>query len=144
MFDLDRFLPYRLNRASEAIAEGFAREYRKRYGMTRPEWRTLAALGQMKSLSSKEVGAHGAMHKTKVSRAVTALEGRRWLVRAPDTADRRVEHLSLTPAGEAVYRDLAALAEAYQADLADRLGREAYAAIDAGVDAILRLEDTAH
>ena len=40
------------------------------------------------------------MHKTKVSRAVSSLNARRWLTRRRDTADRRLEKLNLTARGE--------------------------------------------
>ena len=44
-FDLEQFLPFRLNRAAEFVALRFAAAYKAEYGLTRPEWRTLAALG---------------------------------------------------------------------------------------------------
>ena len=43
---LEDFIPYRLNKAAEAISQRFASQYRDEYGLTRPEWRTLATLGQ--------------------------------------------------------------------------------------------------
>jgi DNA-binding MarR family transcriptional regulator len=114
-FELNAFLPYRLNRAAEFVAVRFAAEYKARYQLTRPEWRTLAALGSSaRAMTATEVGTHSAMHKTKVSRAVSELEKRKWLVRATDGHDRRVEHLSLTPAGRRTYRDLIPLARAFE------------------------------
>ncbi len=99
-FDLEQFLPFRLNRAAEFIALRFAAAYKAEYGLTRPEWRTLAALGSSGRMTATEVGVHSTMHKTKVSRAVFALEERRWLKRTQDEDDRRVEHLELTAAGQ--------------------------------------------
>jgi DNA-binding MarR family transcriptional regulator len=114
---LERFLPYRLNRLADAISRDFAAIYRKRHGLTRPEWRLLATLGQYGAMTATAVGAHSAMHKTKVSRAVASLEARRWLGRARDEADRRVEHLSLTKAGEKTYREIVPLAKEFEAKL---------------------------
>ena len=51
-------------------------------------------------MTATEVGVHSTMHKTKVSRAVFALEQRRWLKRTQDDGDRRVEHLELTAPGQ--------------------------------------------
>ena len=73
---LESFLPYRLNRLADAVSREFSRIYRDRYGLTRPEWRLLATLGQYGTMTATAVGAHSAMHKTKVSRAVAALEKR--------------------------------------------------------------------
>ena len=118
---LETFLPYRLNRLADAISREFAKTYRERYGLTRPEWRTLAGLGQNGTMTAKAVGEQSAMHKTKVSRAVAELERRKWLTRRRNTTDRRIEHLTLTRVGEAVYRELAPLAKAYEADLLARM-----------------------
>lgn len=132
-FDLESFLPYRLNRAAELISLSFAREYKQRYQITRPEWRTLAALGSVGKMTATEVGVHSNMHKTKVSRAVRALEQRRWLKRTEDDADRRVEHLELTALGQKSYREIAALARSYQASLEQTLGHGAIESIEAGL-----------
>lgn len=66
-FDLESFLPYRLNRAAELISLSFAREYKQRYRLTRPEWRALAALGNVGRMTATEIGTHSNMHKTKVT-----------------------------------------------------------------------------
>lgn len=115
--ELERFLPYRLNRLADAVSRDFAAIYRQRFGMTRPEWRLLATLGQYGRMTATAVGRHSAMHKTKVSRAVSALEKRRWLTREPDEGDRRVEHLALTRAGQEAYRQLVPQAHAFEARL---------------------------
>jgi DNA-binding MarR family transcriptional regulator len=53
------------------------------------------------------------MHKTKVSRAVALLEKRKLLARRANRADMRESFLSLTPAGHAIYQDLAPVAAAF-------------------------------
>lgn len=121
---LETFLPYRLNRLADAVSREFSRIYKDRYGLTRPEWRTLAGLGQNGTMTATALGEQSAMHKTKVSRAVAELEKRKWLVRAPDTADRRVEKLTLTKAGAAAYRELVPLAKVYERNLLDRIGND--------------------
>ncbi len=135
-FELEQFLPYRLNRAAEFVGLRFAAHYKTKYGLTRPEWRTLAALGSSGRMTSKAVGTHSSMHKTKVSRAVFALEQRRWLKRSRDEADRRVEHLELTPAGHQAYRDLIELARRYQAELEAEIGEGGIIALSSGLAAV--------
>lgn len=134
--DLEAFLPYRLNRLADAVSRGFSRIYRERHGLTRPEWRLLATLGQYGSMTATAIGAHSAMHKTKVSRAVSSLEARGWLRRTADEEDRRVEHLALTRAGTATYRDLVPLASAYEQALLDALPAAGRSAALAGLDAL--------
>lgn len=133
---LETFLPYRLNRLAEAVSRDFSRIYKKRFGLTRPEWRLLATLGQYGTMTATGIGAHSAMHKTKVSRAVTALEKRRWLMRAADRRDRRVEHLSLTRAGEDAYRQLVPLARDFEQSLLARLASPDKQAARTGLDAL--------
>jgi DNA-binding MarR family transcriptional regulator len=130
---LETFLPYRLNRISELISQRFARIYRDRYGLTRPEWRALAALGQFERMTATAIGANSSMHKTKVSRAVVSLERRHWLTRETDASDRRIEHLTLTREGRRIYGELATIAHAYAADLRALCGTAGYAALDAGI-----------
>lgn len=123
-FDLGAFLPYRLNRVAELVSLRFAAQYKARFQMTRPEWRTLAGLGSTGRMTATGIGQHSSMHKTKVSRAVRSLESRRWLKRTEDADNRRVEHLELTPAGRKAYDEMLVLARAYEAALAEEFGQE--------------------
>ena len=136
---LEDFLPYRLLRAAEEVSRRFARHYKDRHGMTRPEWRTLATIGQFERITAKEVGQHSSMHKTKVSRAVRALEKRRWLKRETDEADRRIEHLELTTPGRRAYVELVSIAEIFERDMKSRLGGDAWRALDLGLGAIEKI-----
>ena len=135
-FELEFFLPYRLNRAAEAVSLSFSRIYKTRYDMTRPEWRTLAALGAVGRMTATAIGAHSSMHKTKVSRAISALEERRWIERTEAENDRRVEHIELTPHGRKAYEDLAEHARSYQSQLAAILGRKGLKSFEDGLDAV--------
>ena len=125
---------------AEAISRDFAKVYADRYGMTRPEWRCLATIGQFGTITATAIGAHSAMHKTKVSRAVRALEERRWLTREMSAEDRRVEYLELSRQGQAVYRELVPLAQQFEADLLAALKAGEAGSLLAGLAA---LEETA-
>ena len=116
-FDLSDFLPYLLNRASEETSLAFQAEYKNRYGMLRSEWRVLFHLGRYGEMSAREICDRGRIHKTKVSRAVAALQGKRFLQRVEWPEDRRHERLSLTKAGYAAYNDLCSIARRYDAGL---------------------------
>jgi DNA-binding MarR family transcriptional regulator len=133
---LESFLPYRLARAAEIVSRQFADLYRQRHGMTRPEWRTLATIGQFEQATATEIGAHSSMHKTKVSRAIRALEQRNWITREADKHDRRIEHIKLTREGRRHYRDLAQLARDYEARLIESLGLSGAEDLQAGLQAI--------
>jgi len=69
------------------------------------------------------------MHKTKVSRAVALLEKRKLLTRRANRDDMRESFLSLTPAGRAMYEELAPHALDFARRLTDILApgdREAF------------------
>jgi DNA-binding MarR family transcriptional regulator len=131
---LEAFLPYRLNVLAAAVSEGLARVYSERFGLDIPGWRVLATLGQSGPVTSKQIGAHSRMHKTKVSRAVAGLEARGLLRRSPGSRDKREAVVALTETGAAMYREIVPLALAYErAVLAGMPAAEA-AALDALLD----------
>ncbi|MCI5098036.1 MAG: MarR family winged helix-turn-helix transcriptional regulator [Rhodobacteraceae bacterium] len=116
-FELQDFLPFLLNQAAEESSLAFQRVYKDRYGMLRTEWRVLFHLGTYGCMTAKEIGERATIHKTKISRAVQKLSEKRFVTRRRDERDRRSEHLELTPAGEAAYKDLRAVAEDYDQKL---------------------------
>jgi len=123
-FDLQLFLPYLLNQAAEASSLAFTRIYKERYGMLRTEWRVLFHLGIYGSLTAKDIGERARTHKTKISRAVAALETRRYLRRTRSEADRRVEVLELTNAGRKVYDELREEAQKYDLKISGQMSEE--------------------
>ena len=116
-FDLKDFTPYLLNLAAETSSAGFQAHYKDRYGMLRTEWRVLFHLGRYGAMTAKEICDRARIHKTKVSRAVSALEDKRYLSRKAQTADRRLETLSLTPAGQSVFKVLYKEAARFDEDM---------------------------
>lgn len=137
-FDLELFLPFRLNRAAERVSLKFAAQYRREFTMTRPEWRVIAVLGSFGRTTATHVCEVSTMHKTKVSRALQALEARKWIERQTDPEDRRSEHLVLTPEGARSYARLVAMASDYEAELLKILGKADHAHLLQGLDAVER------
>jgi DNA-binding MarR family transcriptional regulator len=123
-FDLMLFLPYLLNQAAEESSMAFQKLYKDRYGMLRTEWRVLFHLGIFGDRTAREICDMSRLHKTKVSRAVAALEKRRFIVREKVEEDRRSEILKLTKAGQDAYRDLSSIAETYDQKISTDLTGE--------------------
>lgn len=121
-FDLSKFLPYLLNQAADRQSVAFRQVYREHYGMLRMEWRVLFHLGQFGDMTAKDICAKAQMHKTKASRAVAALELKRFLVRSQVATDRRRELLSLTPLGHRAYVHLNKAAHSFDSELQKQLG----------------------
>ena len=138
---LDRFLPYRLSVASNAVSARISNAYRKRFGLKIAEWRLLAILAELPALTPAMLGERTRMDKIAVSRAAAALIARDLIAIRANPADRRSHFLSLTTAGRELYDEIAPLALATEAAL--------FAAFDADERALLekllrRVEIAAH
>ena len=131
---LEHFLPYRLNVVASLVSQALSRIYADRYGIGVPEWRVLVTLGQYGMMTGKAIGAHSHMHKTKVSRAVALLEKRKLVTRRANRADLREAFLTLTPAGRAMYDDLAPTALEFARRLSDALDPTDRAAFERSID----------
>ena len=129
---LDEFLPHRLNVLSSLVSQALTRVY-GRHGIGIPEWRVLVTLGENGVMTGKAVGAQTHMHKTKVSRAVAQLEDRKFVTRKANRADLREAFLSLTPAGRAVYEELAPRARDFTEKLSEVVPAADRAAFDRAV-----------
>ncbi len=114
---LEGFLPYRLNMLATEVSQTLARAYGKRFGISIPEWRVLATLGQFGIMTARDIGAHSRMHKTTVSRAVAALEKRRLVIRRANRADMREAFLELSDAGSAIYLEIVPMAKSFSESL---------------------------
>lgn len=118
---LEAFLPYRLNQLSTEISHTLARTYSERFGLSIPEWRVLATLGQFGMITAREIGLHSRMHKTTISRAVAALEARKLLSRKANKQDMREAFLMLTEAGRAMYFEIVPMARHFADSLCQGL-----------------------
>lgn len=128
-FDLDRFLPYLLNQAAEVTSAAFQIHYRTEYGMTQTQWRVLANLGKHGEMTAVEICRRTFVEKTKISRAVQALEQAGMLMRGAVVGDRRRESLTLTPSGQQAFLTLGQKALSFDQALRDKLGADAAAAL---------------
>lgn len=122
IFDLEEFLPYLLNQAAEATSRSFQSIYAEKFGMTRTQWRVMANLGKFGSMTAKDICTISHIEKTKVSRAIAALEQTGMLRRAIKKQDRRAEELQLTALGANAYQELGKSALGYNRELRQQLG----------------------
>ena len=133
VWDLAAFLPYRLSVVSNSLSADLARLYADRYGLSVPEWRVVAILGAFGRMTASEVVVRTAMDKVQVSRSVARLKEAGHLERQVDPEDRRRAHLSLTAAGQALYREVVPRAEARFERLLDGVSETDKALIDRAV-----------
>ena len=107
---LAEFLPYRLSVTSNAVSQRIAQEYRIRWGLSVPEWRVMAVLGDSGPHTQRELTTMTIMDKVAVNRACKVLEDRGLAVRKPNAQDGRSHLLQLTPAGKTMHGQIMPLA----------------------------------
>lgn len=117
MLTLDRFLPYRLSVASNAVSTRISFSYRKRFGLKIPEWRLIAILAEHDSMTPQEIGQAGELDKITVSRAAAALIERGLVAQRRNPGDGRSHFLSLTSDGRALHATIAPAALTLEAEL---------------------------
>ena len=107
---LAEFLPYQMSITSNAVSGRIALEYRQRFGLSVPEWRIMAVLGDSGPRTQRELTQLTLMDKVAVNRACKVLEERGLAVRQPNAADGRSHLLQLTPSGTAMRNQIMPLA----------------------------------
>ena len=114
MLELDRFLPYLVNKLASRLSGELAGVYQRRFGITIPEWRVIAHLAAHQNVSVREIFLRVAMDKSKVSRAAARLELSGFVEKNINEADRRLVELRLTAKGRAMFKAIEPLALAYE------------------------------
>jgi DNA-binding MarR family transcriptional regulator len=124
LFRLEDFLPYRLSVAANRVSRAFARRSAEEFGLTIPEWRVLAVVGDDQPVSAGEIVLRTAMDKAKVSRAVAGLLDRDLLRRAVNPLDQRRHMLAHSRKGRQIYEAIVPRALALQAEVTQELSDE--------------------
>ena len=135
---LEAFAPYRLAVAAHTVSRALSSVYTKEFGLSIPEWRVLANLGRCGPLNAGELAERSSMEKPKVTRALQRLEARGLTQRAIVSADRRQVRLTLTRRGRLQFRQIAALALEWEADLLGALSPAERTAFDRMLTKLMR------
>ena len=100
-------LSYRLHEVANLLSRGAELRYRREFGVSLWEWRTLALLGATTEPLSLNHLAHAAgIHKSQMSRVVSGLAKRKLVVRDADSEDARGVRLTLSKRGRKLYEGL--------------------------------------
>ncbi len=128
-------LSYRLHRAANLLSRSAELRYRRGFGVSLWEWRTLALLGGAEApLSLNELAGSAGIHKSQMSRVVSGLARRGAVRRETDARDGRGVRLSLTAAGRRLYAGLIRAAEERNAAFLGCLSARERECLDAALD----------
>ena len=104
---IKELLSYRLHRVANLLSRGAEMRYRREFGVSLWEWRTVALLGgEGKPQSLNDLARAAGMDKSQMSRVVSGLTRRRIVLRGIDANDGRGIRLSLASLGKTLYQKL--------------------------------------
>lgn len=104
-------LSYRLHQVANLLSRGAEMRYRREFGVSLWEWRTIALLGGAREPQSlNDLARAAGVDKGQMSRVVSGLRTRKLVSRETDENDGRGIRLSLTRAGARLYQELIAAA----------------------------------
>ncbi|NQE51694.1 MarR family winged helix-turn-helix transcriptional regulator [Herbaspirillum rubrisubalbicans] len=120
---LQAFFPYQLAQLAEAVSRSVASVYADRFGLTRDEWRILAALAEEGQMQASDLVPHTSLDKMQVSRALARMEEAGLVLRQPSPEDARARIVKPTAQGRKLYRKIVPMVEEREAFLLQALSR---------------------
>jgi DNA-binding MarR family transcriptional regulator len=107
MTEISDLLSYRVHVVANLLSRGAELRYRREFGVSLWEWRTIALLGAADDPLSLGHLAHAAgIDKSQMSRVVSGLAKRRIVLREAHPGDARGVRLTLTRSGRKLYDGL--------------------------------------
>ena len=107
MTEIRELLSYRVHMVANLLSRGAELRYRREFGVSLWEWRTIALLGGAEEpLSPGELARAAGIDKGQMSRVVSGLAKRRLVLRAPHPNDGRGVRLALSRNGVKLYQGL--------------------------------------
>ena len=107
MTEIRELISYRLHTVANLLSRGAELRYRREFGVSLWEWRTVALLGAVSDALSLNHLAHSAgIHKSQMSRVVSGLTRRKLVLRAASSTDGRGVQLTLSKTGRRLYEGL--------------------------------------
>ncbi len=126
--DLTAHLGYWLRYVSNHVSQAFARKV-EAHGVTVAEWVLMRQLLEEEALAPSRLAERMGMTRGAISKLADRLIVKSMLVRAANPDDGRAQTLSLTSTGRALVPELAALADANDAEFFDHLTPDDRAAL---------------
>src|SRR5881394_1616984 len=131
MTEIRELISYRLHTVANLLSRGAELRYRREFGVSLWEWRTVALLGAVTEPLSLNHLAHAAgIHKSQMSRVVSGLTRRKMVLRAANSADARGVALTLTKSGRRLYEGLISAATERDQVFNDCLSKNEKAVLD--------------
>jgi len=109
MIILEDFFPFQTRMFYRQVSSAVTHVYESRHGMKPYEWRTMVILGPDGEFTANEIVTRSSMDKVSVSRAITSLRRRKWILTKANKDDGRSRLIRLSAAGMIAYNELVPL-----------------------------------
>ena len=107
MTEIRDLLSFKLHRVANLLSRGAELRYRREFGVSLWEWRTIAFLGRTEEpMSLGQLAEAASIDKGQMSRVVAGLTKRRLVLREAHPGDARGVRLTLTKSGRRMYDGL--------------------------------------
>ena len=114
---IDGSLFFKLVRVVNLTARPFVETLSRAHRLSLNEWRSMVVLASRPGVAATDIVEATGLDKMSVSRALAALARQGRLLKQADPADARRARLTLSPAGQALYRRIGASATVREAQL---------------------------
>ncbi len=118
---VDGYLAALLGQASQMISTEFHQVVRS-HGFSVTEWRVLASLFGSKGMSIGHLATISLTKQPTVTRLLDRMESLGHVRRTPQTKDRRVTHVAITPQGQKIVKSLIKQAKAHEEKILEPFG----------------------
>jgi len=121
---LRRFVTYRISRVQAKLNAQASRILQEASGITLTQWRVIALVGAAGQTQSSKLSKEAALDKSLLSRNLKTLIDQDLVASRIDPGDHRVQILSLTPKGQAIFENTLPVTRARQTQLREGLTDE--------------------
>lgn len=128
---------HRLLKLGNRLGAPFSEHLEKRYQVTMNEFRVIMLIGRLGTTASHELAEISGVTTMSISRAVTSLERKGWVVAKTDPDNRRRKILRLTKEGARLYKKMLPTADKVAKYLFESLKPADMLAFDRSVAALI-------
>src|SRR5688572_16198656 len=121
MTEIKDLISYQVHTVANLLSRGAELRYRREFGVSLWEWRTVALLGAAEPQSLGDLARAAGIDKSQMSRVVSGLTKRKLVMRAANDEDGRGVQLRLSKSGRKLYTGLIGAAAQRDAALRDCL-----------------------
>ena len=121
---IDDCISFLSGKAAQAVAR-LTRDRLSNHGVTPVQYAVLQVLLERDGQSAADIGSRLVLDSATITGVLDRIEKLGLIARGADTDDRRVNRITLTPAGRARQASLQPIMDAINAEVAERLGADA-------------------